>query len=61
MTELDLIKSRIRENMNTIADHMATGGCASWDQYQYSAGMVKACAVMEREILDLEDKANNAE
>jgi hypothetical protein len=46
--------------MNALADHMAGGGCADFDQYQYSAGMVKAFATIEREILDMEERNNNA-
>lgn len=61
MTEVEYIKARIRTFMNDIADHMATGGCTSWDQYQYSAGMVKGFAMIEREIIDLEEKAKQAE
>jgi hypothetical protein len=61
MTELDLIKSKIREHMNTTADHMASGGCEDFNQYNYCAGMIKALALVEREILDLEERANNAE
>lgn len=61
MTELDYVKNRIRDYMNDLADHMATGGCTSWDQYQYSAGMVKGLAMVEREILDMEEKLKDSE
>lgn len=60
MSELEYLKGRIREHMNALADHMAGGGCADFDQYQYSAGMVKAFATIEREILDMEERNNNA-
>lgn len=56
MTEFEYIRNRIREHMNATADHMASGGCETFEQYQYCAGMVKAFAVVEREIIDLEDK-----
>jgi len=61
MTELDYVRNRIRENLDQMADHMATGGCEDFDQYQYCCGMVKAFAVIEREIIDLEERINNAE
>lgn len=60
MSELEYLKGKIREHMNAIADHMAGGGCPDFEQYQYSTGMIKAFAVIEREILDLEERNNNA-
>jgi hypothetical protein len=61
MTELDYIRNRIRDNLDQMADHMATGGCETFDQYQYCCGMVKGLAVIEREIIDLEERMKNAE
>jgi hypothetical protein len=61
MSELEYLKGKLREHMNDLADHMAGGGCSNFDHYQYSVGMVKGFAIMEREILDLEERMNNAE
>jgi len=60
MSELEYLQGKLREHMNAIADHMAGGGCPDYDSYQYSAGMVKAFAVMERDILDILEKIKEA-
>lgn len=60
MSELEYLQSKVREHMNTLADHMAGGGCADFEQYQHSVGMVKAFAVVERDILDILDKIKEA-
>ena len=60
MSELEYLQGKLREHMNAIADHMAGGGCADFEQYQHSAGMVKAFAVMERDILDILEKIKEA-
>lgn len=61
MTELEYMKNRIREHMNQIADHMSSGGCDDHGQYQHCCGMIKGFAVIEREIIDLEERMNNTE
>jgi hypothetical protein len=47
--------------MNQIADHMSSGGCDDHGQYQHCCGMIKGFAVIEREIIDLEERMNNTE
>lgn len=56
MDELEYIQDKIRQNMNNVADHLATGGCQNWDHYQYMTGMVKAFAIIERDIIDLVER-----
>jgi hypothetical protein len=60
MSELEYLKGKVREHMNALADHLAGGGCADFDQYQHATGMVKAFAMIEREILDIEERNNSA-
>lgn len=60
MSELEYLKGKLRDHMNDLADHMAGGGCTSFDQYQYSVGMIKGLAIIEREILDIEERVNEA-
>jgi hypothetical protein len=43
----------LREALNDAADHMAGGGCKSWDDYQNVTGRVYALALTERKLLDL--------
>lgn len=61
MTELEYLKNRIREHMNRMADHMSTGGCESHESYKECVGIVNGLAIIEREILDLEDKLKDSE
>tara|TARA_R100000231_G_scaffold32034_2_gene28150 strand:- start:6129 stop:6314 length:186 start_codon:yes stop_codon:yes gene_type:complete len=56
MDELDLVNKKIREQMDQMADHMATGGCKSYDDYRYCSGVVAGLAVAEREILDIKER-----
>lgn len=55
-TEFTPLKIKIREYMNAAADHMAAGGCHSYEDYTRMVGKVEALALIERDILDLEQK-----
>jgi hypothetical protein len=61
MDELTYINNRIRDYMNQLADHMAGGGCHSFDEYQNCCGQVQAFALIEREIIDLREKLEKAQ
>jgi hypothetical protein len=56
LTEYTPLKIKIREYMNAAADHMASGGCMNFDEYQRMVGKVEALALVERDILDFEEK-----
>ncbi len=45
--------------MNALADHMACGGCKSYEEYREAAGKVDALAQVERDIIDLEERFIN--
>jgi len=53
------IRKKLREEMNAVADHMASGGCANIDEYRYCCGKIEGLAVAEREILDIEKKLHD--
>ena len=53
------IKAKVREYMNALADHMACGGCKSFEEYREAVGKVDALAQVERAILDLEERFIN--
>jgi|TARA_B100001059_G_scaffold145049_2_gene144948 hypothetical protein len=46
--------------MNDIADHMAGGGCQNHEEYLRLVGKVEALALVERDILDLEQRLEEA-
>jgi hypothetical protein len=53
VTELDLIKKKIRAKMNDIADDLALGSAKDYADYRYLVGMISGLALAERDILDL--------
>ncbi len=57
---LDVLRKRIRDRMNDLADHVSGGGCmiasdASLTAMEYAGviGNIKGLAEAERELLDL--------
>ena len=58
MDEIDFVKTRIREKLNHIADHMANGGCADYEQYQNLVGVIKGLGFVEEIIEDIDAKRN---
>lgn len=53
MDVLDVLRKKIRERMNDIADAMSTGGCRSYEEYQRLCGVIEGLAHTERDLLDL--------
>jgi len=52
---LSLLKNKIRDQMNELADHLAMGGAQNMEEYRKICGTIEGLAWTEREILDLED------
>jgi len=50
------LKSRLREIMNQHADHISTGACKDYSDYQKMAGVIEGLALAEREVLDWAEK-----
>jgi len=46
--------------MNDIADHMAGGGCQNHEEYLRLVGKVEALALVARDILDMEQRLEEA-
>lgn len=61
MTELELVRIKIREHMNNMADDIAGGACQDFPEYQHHTGIIKGLALAEREILDLAEKLSKQE
>lgn len=58
---LTILQSKMREDMNEIADLMAADGCKSFDEYRKMAGIVEGIARSERHLLDLVEAQEQAE
>jgi|TARA_R110000803_G_scaffold113195_1_gene181576 hypothetical protein len=50
------LKKRLRDIMNQHADHVSTGACKDYSEYQKMAGIIEGLALAEREVLDWTDK-----
>lgn len=57
----DVLRGKIRERMNTLADVVATGGCKDFAEYQRLCGTIEGLAFAEREVLDLKQLENESE
>jgi len=55
MSELDVLRKKIRDRMNDIADAVSTGSCSSYDEYQRLCGVIEGLAHAERDLLDLKE------
>lgn len=54
MTELDVIKKKIRDHLNTLADDLASGAAVDFAHYKYITGMITGLAMVERDIIDFQ-------
>ena len=61
MTELDVIKQKIRNKMNELADDIALGSAKDFAEYKFLTGIISGLAMVERDILDLEAVQRSAE
>ena len=52
----EFMKKRLREFMNQHADHISTGACKDYSDYQKMAGIIEGLALAERELLDWVEK-----
>ena len=52
----EFMKKRLRDIMNQHADHISTGACKDYSDYQKMAGIIEGLALAEREVLDWLDK-----
>ena len=53
---LSLLRKKLRNQMNEIADHLALGSAKDMEEYRKMCGIIEGLAWAEREVIDLEDK-----
>jgi len=58
---LAVVRKKIRTRMNDLADNVATGGAKDFADYRYLCGTIQGLALVERDIIDLEEAAKRAE
>jgi hypothetical protein len=52
-----LIKKKLREHLNNLADDLALGGAQDYADYRHRVGVIEGIAIAEREVIDLIDAA----
>lgn len=57
----EALRARIREYLNNYADEISGGGCLDYATYRENVGVIRGLALAERELLDLVEKARNAD
>ena len=53
-----LLKKKLRDQMNELADHLAVGSAKDMEEYRKVCGIIEGLAWAEREVIDIEDKLN---
>ena len=53
-----LLRKKLRNQMNEIADHLALGSAKDMEEYRKMCGIIEGLAWAEREVIDIEDRLN---
>lgn len=61
MTELDVIKQKIRRYLNDYADDLASGVATDFAHYRHLVGVIHGLALIEREIIDFQKSRSEDE
>ena len=56
MTELDVIKKKIRDRLNDLADELAGGAAKDYAEYKHITGVIMGLAIAERDVLDIQKR-----
>ena len=48
-----MLRTKIREQLNNMADNIAGGSAKDFGEYRYACGVIHGLALAERELLDL--------
>lgn len=54
---VDVLRKKIRDDMNNYCDDLAGGACADYSAYTKLCGVIQGLAIAERHLLDLAKKA----
>lgn len=60
-TFVEVLRKKIREDMNNYADDLAGGACRSFDEYQKLCGVIQGLAIAESHLLSLAKKAEESD
>ena len=60
-TFVEVLRKKIREDMNNYADDLAGGACRNYDEYQKLCGVIQGLAMAESHLLSLAKKAEESD
>ena len=61
MDIFDVLRKKLRERMNDIADAISTGTCSNIEDYRRMCGVIEGLAHAERDLIDLRDQIEKEE
>jgi hypothetical protein len=60
-TFVEVLRKKIREDMNNYADDLAGGVCKSFEEYQKLCGVIQGLAMAETHLLSLAKKVEESD
>jgi hypothetical protein len=58
---VEVLRQKIREDLNNYADDIAGGACQNFEQYQKLCGVIQGLAIAESYLLDLAKKVEETD
>jgi len=58
---VDVLRKKIREDMNNYTDDLANGVCKTFDEYQKLCGLIHGLALAESHLLALAKKVEESD
>ena len=58
---VEVLRQKIREDLNNYADDIAGGACQNFEQYQKLCGVIQGIAIAESYLLDLAKKVEETD
>lgn len=58
---VDVLRKKIRDDMNNYADDCAGGSCRTFEEYQKLCGIIQGLALAESHLLDLAKRAEESD
>ena len=53
MSVFEVLRDKLRADMNNFTDDLANGQCTSFEQYKELCGVIRGLAYAERHLIDL--------
>jgi hypothetical protein len=58
---VEILRQKIRDDLNNYADDIAGGACQNFEQYQKLCGVIQGLAIAESYLLDLAKKVEETD